>query len=242
MLIYRHHTVAEIIDLDDLAGHWIPFEKRIDNPVMVGLMPMAMRVDFDVRGSFTVEGEKRYCLYWNDENELVFRANDQRIRLLRLAADGGLIDLAPGLTVELQPATYGDGRAMRDMSVFTMADPDSGWHVEVLYDSGRYLQYYLGNFTFVPDEDLSHWDFFVHVKRSLEELRMLARASTPASIREAKSIRRSDAPAIVRTAEPASRTGIWAAAHHLDRRCRLDIGEVAPDVDGLDETWVWVAD
>lgn len=242
MLIYRHHTVVEIIDLDDDTGQWVPVEKNEDNPIMVGLMPMAMRADFEVRGSFTVESEKRYYFYWNDQHELIFRTSNERVCLLRRGVDGGLIDLMPGLVVDLEPATYGDGRAMLNMSVFAMTDPDSGLRVEVLYDSERYLQYYLGNFTHVPDEDLSHWDFFVHVKRAIEELRMIACACIAAPMAGAGKTIVSDAPVTVQTGQSASLSGVWAAAHHLDLRCRLEQGEAAPDVDGRSETWVWVAD
>jgi hypothetical protein len=239
MLIYRHHTVDDIIDLDDDTGRWKPVIEDRSNPIMVGVMPLAKRMSFEIRGSYTIENEKRYCVYWNDHQELVFRTDDARFVWFERDGDGGLLDLMNGATIDLQPATYGDGRAIPDMSVFSVTDSHGTRLLEVVYNSQRYLEYYLGNYTFAPDEDLSDWDFFIYVKREIEELRNIATARNPASetMGRAAAI---NAPIVIETGQKAPRAGDWAAVHHLDRRCWLDEGESAPDIDGQSESWVWV--
>lgn len=240
MRMYRHHTAVDVIDLDDETGHWVALEKNKDGPIRVGQMPMAMRADGDIRGSYAIESETRYYFYWNGQSELIFRTGEERFCLFRREADGGLEDLAPGLVVDLRPASDGPGRGNPGESLFSLAEPDSGRCVKVRYDAGRYLQYYLGNFTYVPDEDLSDWDFFVYVKYTVEELKLLARARALGLTSGASEFVQSDKLLVVRTGEAAGRAGLWAAAHHLDRRCWLERDETAPDVDGRHETWVWL--
>lgn len=226
--------------MDDQTGRWVPIEEDEDDLVMVGQMPMAMRADFVVRGSYAIEDDKRYYFYWNDADELVFRTDDQRICLLRRQADGGLVDQLPDLDFDVQFAVDGDGRLIPDMSTFSLSEPGCPARVKVHYNSERYLRYFLGNYTFVPDEDLSDWDFFIYVKRSLDELKRFASAITTQPRSSPRETVQGDLPVTVVTGEFASRSGLWAAAHHLDRRCRLALGEAAPDIGGRSEIWVWV--
>lgn len=78
MLIYRHHTANDIIDLDDATGRWVPVPELSGEPLSVGAAGIVLRFDEPVRGSYTIENDKRCCLYWNDAGELVFRTPDER--------------------------------------------------------------------------------------------------------------------------------------------------------------------
>lgn len=240
MLVYRHHTCDDKIDLDDYTGRWTLHVDDKDNPTMVGVMPLASRMNFEIRGSYTIENDKRYCIYWNDRQELIFRTPDERYVWFRRGLDGGLLDLMDGVTIGLQPATYADGRAMPNMSAFTLTDSRGERLLEVIYDSQRYLEYYLGNFTFVPDEDLTDWDFFVYVKREVEELKHIATARALAAHEPQLAPSSASALIVIETGQKAPRMGDWAAVHHLDVRCWLDEGQTAPDVEGRSESWVWV--
>lgn len=243
MYIYRHHTAVDLIDLDDQTGLWVPVPKSDDGPIFVGSMSIALRADFEIRGSYTVENEKRCCFYWTDDAELVFRTHDnRRFGLFRRERDGKLLDLMPQLTVDLQPSTYGDGRAIPKMSTFRLIDADGSNLFEISYDSERYLQYYLGNFTFVPDEDLSDWDFFVAVKRAVEELKIIARSCALVSEDSPKTAAVQADLIIAETGTASPRAGRWVACHHLSIRCRLSVGEMVPDIDGQHEKWVWVGE
>jgi len=238
MLIYRHHTGGDKIDIDDRTGRWVPVEVE-DGTIIVGLMSMGQRARFEVGGSYAIENDRRFYFFWNEEGELVLRTDDLRLALFRLAPNGGLVELLPQLSVELRPARYGDGRAMPGMSTFTVSDGGST-HIEVLYDSARYVRYYLGNFTFVPDEDLRDWDFFVAVERELIELRLLAGARAAAEGRHTPDDRSGAALVTLRTGEPAPRAGIWAAAHHLEHRRWLERGETMSAIDVPEDIWVWI--
>lgn len=172
--LYRHDTAGDFIDIDDRTGAWCAAPQDPDNPPLIGAMPVTMRVGQEIRGSYTTENERRCCLYWNDERELVFRTHyGRRLCLFRYEADGTLTDLAPDLQVQLEPATYGDGREMQGMSVFSLHDPVQGTLYEITYDSLSYVRMFgiASMLTFIPDEELGDFDFFVGAKRAVEELR-----------------------------------------------------------------------
>jgi len=175
--LYRHDTAGDFIDIDDCTGALCAVPKDPDNPPFIGAMPVTMRVGEEFRGSYTMEDEQRCCLYWNDDRELVFRTHDgRRLCLFRVEADGALTDLAPDLQVQLEPATHGDGREMQGMSVFSLRDPVHGTLYEITYDSLAYARMFgiASMLTFIPDEELGDFDFFVGAKRAVEELRKTA--------------------------------------------------------------------
>lgn len=242
MYIYRHHTADDVIDLDDRTGLWHPVPEENGEPIFIGSMPVSMRADFSIRGSYTIENEKRCCFYWTDDGELVFRTPDnQRFCVFRRERGGLLIDLMPNVSVILQPATYGDGRAIPDTSTFSLVDAAGETLFEISYDSTRYLQYYLGNFTFAPDEDLSDWDFFVAVKRAVEELRIIARSCAVISADNPNSAALAANVVIAKSGTACPRAGVWVACHDLSERRMLSAGDPTPDVDGRQEAWVWIA-
>lgn len=177
MYIYRHHTAADIIDFDDNSGAWTPVEEDEENPIIVGHMAMIHRAQFPIRGSYTIEDDKRYCFYWTESGELVFRTDAHRFALFRYDSAGSLTDLAPSLQATLEPATDGEGGPIPDKSTFTLIDGNGRALFHMSYNAQPYLQYYASNFTFAPDEDLSDWDFFIHVKRSIDGLRVGPRRS-----------------------------------------------------------------
>lgn len=239
MLIYRHHTCCDIIDIDDKTGRWMPVEEDDDNPIIVGQMTMAQRAEFEIGGSYAIENDRRFYFHWTEQGELVLRTDDLRLALLRRAPDGGLIELRPHITVDLRPATYGDGRTMPGMCAFTVSDGDKVL-IEALYDSARYVRYYLGNFTFVPDEDLGDWDFFVALERELVELRLLARTRAAIEGGRLQEAGRDEPPVTLRTGELAPRAGIWVGVYHPTRCRRLEQGEAAPAIDDSPCVWVWI--
>lgn len=106
------------------------------------------------------------------------------------------------------------------------------------------------------DDDTGHWtphvdnkdnptmvgdgDFFVYVKREVEELKHIAAAREPASHERQLAPSSAGALVVIETGQKAPRTGVWAAVHHIDVRCWLDEGQIAPDVGDRSESWVWV--
>ena len=181
--LYRHDTAGDLIEIDDATGTWRAAPQDSDHPPLIGAMPVTMRVGEEFRGSYTIEDERRCYLYWNDERELVFRTHDgRRLSLFRFEADGALTDLAPDLQVQLEPATDGDGRETTGMSVFSLRDPAQGTLYEITYDSFAYARMFgiASMLTFIPDEELGDFDFFVGAKRAIEELRTSAGRATMA--------------------------------------------------------------
>jgi len=181
--IFHQSTVSDFIDIDVARGHWQPLPDDPDNAPVVGCASIVQRENASVRGSYTIENGRRYCLFWTDERELVFMTPDsQCIRLFRRETNGALTDLAPQLHVKLEPATYGDGRDMPGMNRFTMHDPEGRTTHEVIYDAAAYVRQFgmASMMSFVPDEDLGDWDFFVGAKQALDELKAIARAGAVA--------------------------------------------------------------
>jgi hypothetical protein len=181
--IFDHSTVSDFIDIDVASGSWQLLPDDPDDPSVVGCASIVQRENASVRGSYTVENGRRYCLFWTDERELVFMIPDsQCIRLFRRGTNGALTDLAPQLRVQLEPATDDDGRDMPGMNTFTLHHPEGGVTHEVTYDAGAYVRQFgmASMMSFVPDEDLSEWDFFVGAKQALDELKAIARAGTVA--------------------------------------------------------------
>lgn len=181
--IFHHATVSDVIDIDVASGRWQPLPEDLDERSVVGSASIMQRENASVRGSYTVENGRRYCLFWTDEHELVFMTPDsQCVRLFRHETNGALTDLAPQLHVQLDPATDGDSRDMPGMNTFTLHDPEGGVTHEVTYDAAAYVRHFgmASMMSFVPDEDLGDWDFFVGAKQGLDELKAIARAGTVA--------------------------------------------------------------
>jgi len=62
------------------------------------------------------------------------------------------------------------------MSVFSLRDPVQGTVYEMPHDSLAYVRMFgiAGMVTFIPDEELGDWDFFVGAERAIDELRNIA--------------------------------------------------------------------
>jgi len=181
--IYHHSTVSDFIDIDVASCSWQPLPDHLDDAPVVGCASIVQGENASVRGSYTIENGRRYCLFWTDERELVFMTPDsQCIRLFRRETNGALTDLAPHLRVQLKPATDGDGRDMPGMNTFTLHDPEGGVTHEVTYDAAAYVRQFgmASMMSFIPDEDLGDWDFFVGAKQALDELKAIARAGAVA--------------------------------------------------------------
>jgi len=181
--IFHHSTVSDFIDIDVASGSWQLLPDDPDDPSVVGCASIVQRENTAVRGSYTVENGRRYSLFWTDEHELVFMTPySQRVRLFRRETNGALTDLAPRLRVQLEPATDDDGRDMPGMNRFTLHDPEGGVTHEVTYDAAAYVRQFgmASMMSFIPDEDLGDWDFFVGAKQALDELKAIARAGAVA--------------------------------------------------------------
>lgn len=239
MYIYRHHTAGDVIDLDDKTGLWSAFpEDRTRIPT--GLMTLTQRALDPIRGSYTIENDKRCSCYWSECGEFVFRTPDnQRFCLFRREVGGKIVDLFPELSVALLPSEYNDGRAIPGMSTFSLVDVAGNKLFELSYNSEKYIRYYLGNFTFVPDENLSDWDFFVAVKSTVEELKIIARAWIEIVSESSENVPAGEI-VIVKTGTPCPRAGLWIPCRHLEVLAELSIGQTVPDVEGRSEDWVWV--
>ena len=171
--------MSDLIHIELANGHWQQLPDDPDDLSVVGYASIMQRENASMRGSYTGENGRRYCLFWIDERELVFMTPDsQRVRLFKREANGALTDLAPRLRVQLEPATDRYGRDMPGMNRFTLHHPEGGTMHEVIYDAAAYVRQFgmSSMMSFIPDEDLGDWDFFVGAKQGLDELKALARA------------------------------------------------------------------
>lgn len=174
--LYRHHTADDVIAFDDANCRWEPVPEEGAPPV--GARTLVQRIGEPVRGSYTIEGERRYCCYWTADGELVFREpSGLRFCLFRRDTRGRIVDLMPSVSADLVDAVHGDGSPVPHMSTFSLRDCFAPAPLfEVTYESSKYLLLYsVSLFTYIPDEDLSDFDFFVALRRAIDELKVVSR-------------------------------------------------------------------
>lgn len=243
MYIYRHHTADALLDMDDATGIAMPVAEPDGEKVSVGSSPLALRARHEVRGSYTTEAGRRCACYWNDERELVFLTPDgERFVLFQIGADGRVQARMPGIRVSLAPAIDRDGKNVAGFSRFMLVDGSGSSCFEIVYEYLSYVTLFSMNsmLAFVPDEELSDWDFFVAVERTVDELGAIARASEALSAENPFAAALAAGVVIADTGACCGRTGMWAACRQPEERCVRHLGEPMPQAGGHDDTWVWV--
>jgi len=233
--LYRHHTVDHIIALEDATGHWEPVLEASAPPV--GSMTLVQRIGEPIRGSYTIEGERRYCCYWTADGELVFREPSGRhFCLFRRDARGRIVDLMPSVSADLVDAVHGDGSPVPHMSTFSLRDCFAPAPLfEVTYESSKYLLLYsVSLFTYIPDEDLSDFDFFVALRRAIDELKLVSRVHALPDARADWGV------TVAVTGAECVKRGWYIAADRIDLRCEVGAGEPLPEIDAYRGLWVWV--
>ncbi|MEW6761858.1 MAG: hypothetical protein AB1437_13640 [Pseudomonadota bacterium] len=243
MYIYRHHTADELLDLDDSTGIAVQVTESDGAKISVGPAPLALRARHQVRGSYTIEAGRRCACYWNDERELVFLTPDgERLVLFQMGADGRVQERMPGIGVTLAPAIVGSGKEIAGFTKFVLAHGSGHGCFETVYESMAYLTLFGLNsmLAFVPDEELSDWDFFVAVGRTVDELGAIARATESLSAENPFTAALAAGVVTADTGACCGRTGLWAACRQPEERCVRRLGEPMPQAGGQDDTWVWV--
>lgn len=243
MYIYRHHSADELLDLDDSTGIAVQVTESDGEKIWAGSTPLALRARHKVRGSYTIEAGRRCACYWNDEHELVFLTPDrERFVLFQIGADGRVQARMPGTGIDLAPAIDSDGKQIAGFSRFILADGSGRSFFEIVYESMAYLTLFGLNsmLAFVPDEELSDWDFFVAVERTVDELGAIARASESLSAENPFAAALAAGVVTADTGACCGRTGLWAACRQPEERCVRSLGELMPQAGGQDDTWVWV--
>ncbi|MCD2518427.1 hypothetical protein LQ564_19175 [Massilia sp. G4R7] len=238
--LYRHHAADDIIAFDDATGRWEPAPEEGAPPA--GAMTLVQRIGEPLRGSYTIEDGRRYCCYWTAGEELVFREpSGRRFSLFRRDARGRIVDLMPSVSADLIDAVHGDGSPLPNMSTFSLRDCFTPAPlIEVTYDSGKYLLLYsVSLFTYVPDEDLGDWDFFVALRRAIDELKLVARVHALGVDMPPEELAGWGIVAAP-TGAACPAPGWYIAAERIALRCRPAAGERLPDIDGDRGLWVWV--
>lgn len=230
MILYRHHSLDDLIDLDDISGAMR--ELAEDDPATPhpGGLPVTMRADASVCGSYTIEDGRRCCLYWHHD-QLILRTPEQcRLALFRREADRLLTDLLPGGAIAMQA----DG----DMATFTLRDGSGASLFAITYAARRYQAMFGmgGMIAYTPDETLGDFDFFVGVRDAVDELKTIA-AACAALAGSAAPI---DGLVMARSGQTCPRAGLWAACRHLDTWRDLATGACLPPIEGAAVDWVWV--
>lgn len=175
MLLYHHHTADDVIELNDATGSWRPVAEA--DHISPAELAIAYRHSYPICGSYTIENDQRYFLYWTPGKVLVFRTPEGvRHELFKYIAEEKYRDLMNGARVTLTASTFRDGRLNPGFSDFKLIDKHGNVLHQLRYFSQKYLDFYLQDFTYTPDRDLSDWDFFVALQRGIEEM---ASKSTP---------------------------------------------------------------
>lgn len=243
VILYAHSSTSDLIEIDDDSARWRMVQEDAENPVYCGAMGIVHRMRQSVRGSYTVENDRRCCLYWSNDQELIFRTHDgKRLCLFKRESDGLLIHMAPYIQAHLQSATYGDGREVRGMSTFSLRDGVGHTLYEITYDSLRYCEMFgmASMLTFIPDEDLSDWDFFVGAKKAVDQLTIIARACAQLINAPPARTMGDDDVLMADTGMRCPHAGLWAPCRHDGLWHALSADEPMPDHDGIPATWVLI--
>jgi hypothetical protein len=240
--LYRHHTCSDIIDLDHESGRWRPVDESEKPP---GARVLA---DLPVRGSYTVEDERRFFKYWTDDDRFVFRVDDGTlIEVCRQLADGTTIVSQPGLHCTIAPAKHLDGRLRPGLSTVTLANAEGALLYETTYDSDRYLRLYGSDFTAAAMvQDLSDWDFFVALKGAIEIFAdRAASGQVPLNIDDKGMVDLNGVKVafgdllFADSGVSSPRSGIWVNVDDIHSNVLVRKGDVLPTANGRHVRWVW---
>jgi hypothetical protein len=163
VLLYRHHTSGDVIDFDTATGHWRYVEE--DRHPSVSALSVAYRRGDPIPGTYTVEDQRMYCMYWTPEDVLVLHMPDQRRHaLFRRGADEELQDLRQGLQVELAATPGRNG-----YNTLRISGADGHAIHQLTYHALPYALLYGADFSY-NDRILADWDFFEGLKDAIEDL------------------------------------------------------------------------
>ena len=243
MWIFKHHTCADIIDLDHASGQWRPIAES-EKPK--GAKALA---DLPVRGSYTEESGKKFFCYWTDDQKFVFRTFEGAvIEICRENEVGRTELLNPGLHCDISPARYQDGRLRQGFSDVRLVNKQGNVLYELSYNSEYYLQLHRSDFTAASAiQDLSSWDFFIALKegidifteRSLSGRIQLSFNENGEALLEGRRVS-GDELLYGESDKICSRTGVWATVNDLRATIFVTEGDHLPQLHGVDVSWVWI--
>lgn len=241
MQIYRHHTADDVIELDQASGMWHYVEE--DDAISPGELAIAWRHSYPVAGSYTIEDGHRYCMYWTSAKVLLLRTPDEKeYPLFRYLGEERYEDLRHGMRVELGAAEERDGSTRAGYNTLRLTAADGTVLHEMSYHAQPYLDLYLSDFS-AADRDLASWDFFVDLKRGVEEMEALSVSGTDAQdLPAGRPLPDSGGAALLqaRSGQPCPQAGSWVIADRLAARRRFAQGEALPEHEGQPVTWLWV--
>lgn len=241
MQIYRHHTADDTIELDQSTGLWHYVEE--DDAVSPGELAIAWRHSYPVAGSYTIEEGHRYCMYWSAAKVLLLRTPDEKeYPLFRYLGGQRYQDLRHGMRVELGAAHERDGSTRAGYNTLRLVGADGSVLHEMSYHAQPYLDLYLSDFT-AGDRDLGSWDFFVDLKRGIEEMEGMSEPGADEAHNAVPARPLPDTGAALlqaRSGQPCPQAGSWVIADRLAARRRFAQGEPLPEHEGQPVTWLWV--
>jgi hypothetical protein len=165
VLLYRHHTSGDVIDFDPATGHWRYVEE--DRHPAVSALSTAYRRNAPIPGTYTVEDQRMYCMYWTPEGVLVLHMPDQRRHALFRhggGEDDQLEDMRQGLRIELAGTPGRNG-----YNTLRISGADGHVIHQLTYHALPYTLLYGADFTY-NDRILADWDFFEGLKDAIEDL------------------------------------------------------------------------
>lgn len=167
MWIYRHHPCSDVIDLDESSGRWRPVAD--DDRPRIGALSIAHRDSYPICGSYTIEDEQRYCMYWADGKRFAFMMpNGKVVDICRKHPNGRIEILTPGIHCEIEPAIHAGGRLRQGFSRVRLLAEKEQLLFEASYNADPYLKLYNHDFTAASAvQSLSDGDFFLALKEAI---------------------------------------------------------------------------
>ena len=156
VILFRHHTRVAPIGLDCRTGDWFALPEEDPAAWPAG------------EGCYTLEGGVCYSAYWHGAR-FYFGAGDRQHALFERGANGVIRPCVPGPRLRIDPIEGETDHRVRLM--------DAGGQVlhALSYCATRYAAMAAFDFTAASMvEDLSDWDFFLHLENELRSLNQQA--------------------------------------------------------------------
>ena len=120
MLIFRHHTCSDVIELDEATGYWRPIAD--DDRPSVGALGVAHLDGYDLCGSYTIEGGRRYCMYWAKDHRFALMLPSAEVIYICKHEEGRIEMLTPGIRCEIEDSRSADGQMRQGFSRVRVLD------------------------------------------------------------------------------------------------------------------------
>lgn len=165
MRLHRHHTRNDIVTLDILLSN-----APVAGSGSLAITGSGAAGTSTTRGSYIEAGPLRCLAYWTHDERFVFQTSDgYACEIAYKAPDGRMHASQPGLQCIITPLPR-TAQGRPGMSEVALVSAQGEVLYRITYNAEYYRRLHAFDFTAASSEqDLSDWDFFVALKKRIDE-------------------------------------------------------------------------